>query len=136
MAYKSDSYSKFDYGRFICGLFSYLLLQQQDAVGLTTFDSKIRSYLPPRSTNRHLKSMLDELTETEPGNDTGLGLWAEDVSKPVLGTRTLVGGRSRPPVLWPDFWRADVLVRREPFGWACSLTKSQSSASLDAGGNR
>ena len=83
MAYKGDGHSKFDYGRFICGLFSYLLLQQQDAVGLATFDSAIRTYLPPRSTNRHLKSMLDELTDTEPGNDTGLGPVLHAVAKRI-----------------------------------------------------
>jgi uncharacterized protein (DUF58 family) len=73
MGYRSKRFSKFDYGRFICGLFGYLLLHQQDAVGLATFDSKVRTYLPPRSTSKHLKTMLDQLTATEPGEDTGLG---------------------------------------------------------------
>jgi uncharacterized protein (DUF58 family) len=59
------------------------LLQQQDAVGLATFDSAIRTYMPPRSTNRHLQSMLDELSATEPGNDTGLGPVLHAIAKRV-----------------------------------------------------
>ncbi len=73
MAYKSGTLSKFDFGRFICGVLGYVLLQQQDAVGLITLDSRIRNHLPPRSTRHHYKVMLDTLMAEVPGSDTGLG---------------------------------------------------------------
>jgi len=73
MGYKSGRYAKLDYGRFICGVFSYLLLQQSDSVGLVTFDRSIHRLLPPGSTRRHLKRLLDELGQARPGADTELG---------------------------------------------------------------
>ena len=37
------------------------MIKQQDAVGLTLFDDKIRDYVPPRSKNNHLKVLLSKL---------------------------------------------------------------------------
>jgi len=73
MAYKSGQFSKFDFGRFICGVLGYVLLQQQDSVGLVTLDSEVRNHLPPRSTRHHYKRILDALADETPGEDTNLG---------------------------------------------------------------
>ena len=73
MAYGPGTHTKLDYGRFIAGVMSYLLLQQQDSVGLVTCDNAITTYLPPRSTRQHFKRMMDTLAEAEPQNETSLG---------------------------------------------------------------
>ncbi len=73
MAYKSGHFSKFDFGRFVCGVLTYVLLLQKDAVGLLSFDNAIREFMPPRTTRRHLKRVLDSLGNTECGADTQLG---------------------------------------------------------------
>jgi len=73
MAYRSGNFAKLDYGRFICGVLSYVLLQQSDAVGLVTFDSDIRKLLSPGSTRRHLRRVLETLEQAVPGEDTELG---------------------------------------------------------------
>lgn len=67
MGYKTGEFSKYDCGRFIAGVLAYMLIGQQDATGLITFTSKIESYMPARTTSRHLKNMIDTLTETETG---------------------------------------------------------------------
>jgi len=72
MGYKSGDLSKYEVGRFIAGVLSYMLVGQKDATGLITFTSKITKYLPPRSTSKHLKNIIDTLQETETGADTGL----------------------------------------------------------------
>lgn len=72
MSYKSGEFSKYEYGRFIAGVLAYMLIGQQDSTGLVTFSNKIESYLPARTTARHLKNMIDTLTETETGEDTQL----------------------------------------------------------------
>ena len=41
--------SKFDYARYLTAGLTYMLTGQQDAVGLVTFDSKMREYLPAKS---------------------------------------------------------------------------------------
>ncbi len=73
MAYKSGEYSKLDYGKFICAVFSYLLLQQGDSVGLVTCDAKVNRYLPARCSLSHLRNMTDALGTVQAGQDTGLG---------------------------------------------------------------
>ncbi len=73
MAYGTGKHSKYDAGRFIAGVLSYMLIGQQDSTGLITFTSQIEKYMPPRTTSRHLKNILDTLAETPIGADTKLG---------------------------------------------------------------
>ncbi len=49
MAYKSDraAMSKLEYAQSAAAALSYLILNQQDSVGLVTFDEEIRSPGPP-----------------------------------------------------------------------------------------
>ncbi len=46
--------SKFEYARYLAAALTYLLINQQDAVGLVTYDTELRKYIPPRSSARHL----------------------------------------------------------------------------------
>ena len=62
--------SKFDYAATIAASLAYLLQQQQDAVGLVTFDTEVRRTLPPSSHPSHLKLLLHELSQTEPDRRT------------------------------------------------------------------
>src|SRR5688572_30356915 len=60
-----DAWSKFDYAATGAASLAYLLQQQQDAVGLVTFNTKVVRNLPASSHPNHLKLMLHELQETE-----------------------------------------------------------------------
>ena len=62
--------SKFEYAATVAASLAYLLQQQQDAVGLVTFDTDVRRSLPPSSHPSHLKLLLHELAETEPDRRT------------------------------------------------------------------
>ena len=62
--------SKFDYAATVAASLAYLLQQQQDAVGLVTFDTEVRRTLPPSSHPSHLKLLLHELSQTEPDHLT------------------------------------------------------------------
>ncbi|MBN4073956.1 DUF58 domain-containing protein [bacterium AH-315-E10] len=73
MSYTTATYSKLDFGKFICGVLTYLLMLQKDSVGLITFDDDIRNRLPTGSTRQHLKRVLDTLTDCEAGRDTNMG---------------------------------------------------------------
>jgi uncharacterized protein (DUF58 family) len=63
---------KFDYARKLAASISYLLMSQQDAVGLITFDAKLREYIPNRTKITHLHHLLDAMIKTEPGQETAL----------------------------------------------------------------
>ena len=64
--------SKFEYARFLAAALARVLLNQQDAVGLVTFDSAVRRYLPSRSRTSHLSVLLEEIFKTGPGTETAL----------------------------------------------------------------
>ena len=62
--------SKFDYAATCAASLAYLLQQQQDAVGLVTFTTKVDKNLPASSHPNHLKLMLHEMEQTQPDNGT------------------------------------------------------------------
>jgi uncharacterized protein (DUF58 family) len=82
MAYKGGHPSKFQYAQYIAASLAYLMLHQRDAVGLATHDTKLRQLIPPRSTSKHLLTLLRTLEETGPGGETALApLWHQLAQK-------------------------------------------------------
>ncbi len=67
MKYRSGNrLTKFDYGGMLCGALSYMMLRQRDAVGLVTYDTGIRQYIPPRSKQGHIHVLLNEISNQLP----------------------------------------------------------------------
>jgi len=62
--------SKLEYAVWLAAALSYLMLKQQDAVGLLTFDEQVRRFIPPRSALYHLNVILGELARVEPSTGT------------------------------------------------------------------
>ncbi len=82
MAYRgTKGVLKFDYGRKLAAAMAYLLMSQQDAVGLITFDSKIRDIIPNRTRITHLHHVLETLVKTEPGKDTSIAPVLESLAQ-------------------------------------------------------
>ena len=75
--------SKFEYARQIAAALAYLFINQQDAVGLVTFDSAVRSYIPARSRPTHLSVLLEEAWNTEPGDETNLAVTFHDIAERI-----------------------------------------------------
>ncbi len=82
MAYRSDKkyLTKLDYGTYLAAALSYLMIRQQDAVGLLTFDDEVRRFIPARSAGTHLRVLLGELSrlaratqKTPEGRGTRIG---------------------------------------------------------------
>jgi len=67
---EATGWSKFDYAATAAAALTYLLQQQQDAVGLTLFSNQIDKRLKPSASPAHLKLMLHELQQTEPAQAT------------------------------------------------------------------
>lgn len=70
MKYGSKDLTKFEYAKTICACLSYLMIKQQDAVGLTTFDKKIDISIPPKSKVSHLNYLLQTLDNTKINGET------------------------------------------------------------------
>jgi len=72
MKFGSGAMTKYEYACTVAAALSYLLLKQQDAVGLTTFDDAIRAEVPPRSKRNHLNAILACLGNEDPAKKTGM----------------------------------------------------------------
>src|SRR3990172_53960 len=64
--------TKFDYGICLAAALCYLMIHQQDPVGLITFDEKIRQSLPPRSKRTQLGNVLSLLANLRPAGQTDI----------------------------------------------------------------
>jgi uncharacterized protein (DUF58 family) len=53
--------SKFEYAATVAASLAFLLIHQQDAVGLMLFDDQVRVNLPPLSNRSHLKSITSQI---------------------------------------------------------------------------
>ncbi len=62
--------TKFEYSISLAAALCYLMIHQQDPVGLLTFDEKIRNSLPPKSKRSHLGDVLSLLAKLEPQGKT------------------------------------------------------------------
>jgi uncharacterized protein (DUF58 family) len=62
--------TKFEYGICLAAALGYLMIHQQDPVGLVTFDTAVRASLPPRSKRTQLGSMLAVLANLKPTGKT------------------------------------------------------------------
>ena len=75
--------SKFEYGQLLAAALTYLMINQQDAVGLVTFDTTMRRYIPARCRASHLRVILEELDRTTPGAETDLAPIFHDIAERV-----------------------------------------------------
>lgn len=67
-----QSLTKLDYCICLAAALSYLMIQQQDPVGLVTFDTKLGASVPPRSRRSQLPTILSHLTRLKVAGQTDL----------------------------------------------------------------
>jgi len=83
MAMDGHRLSKFRYGQHLAAALTYLLIRQQDAVGLVTFDTAVRAYLPARSRASQVTRVLEELHRTNPGGETAAANVLHEVAERI-----------------------------------------------------
>ena len=83
MGWVSDEESyptKLEYARLLAASLSLLLIQQGDATGLIAFDRVMRAHVVPRTTRRHWRRLLTEITHLEPDGETDAGTAIKDLA--------------------------------------------------------
>jgi len=70
MKYASNKLSKFEYSKSLAASLAYLMIKQQDAVGLSTFDNKINLTIPPKTKPSHFNLIAQTLHNAKTGNTT------------------------------------------------------------------
>jgi uncharacterized protein (DUF58 family) len=83
MAYGSGGISKLEYSRYLAAALIYLMLKQQDSVGLLVFDEKVREFLAPRSSPAQLHTLLAELDGATPSSETDIGVVLHELARRV-----------------------------------------------------
>jgi uncharacterized protein (DUF58 family) len=75
MQYQSSkaAVSKLEYAKMAAAALAQLVVHQQDAVGLATFDSELRRFIRPSSQASHLRNLIGILEETHPAGETAIG---------------------------------------------------------------
>ena len=70
MSFSSGSVSKINYANSLLASLAYLMINQQDAVGLIQFSDKINTFIPPKGKRSHLKTIIGKLSDSSEGSDT------------------------------------------------------------------
>ena len=83
MRYQSSAapMSKLQYAQCAAAALAYLVLKQQDSVGLVTFDREIRAFVRPSSNPSHLKQLLQVMQETAAERKTATGPIFHDLAE-------------------------------------------------------
>ena len=80
MDYSSNGISKFAYGSILTASLAYLILKQQDAVGLVTFSDRIESFIPAKAKRGYLIELLNALEGQTPSGETALGKILQEIA--------------------------------------------------------
>ena len=71
MDYKSEGViTKLEYASILAASLSYIMIQQQDAVGLSLYSDRIENYIPPKATKINLQTLLKSIDNISASNKT------------------------------------------------------------------
>jgi uncharacterized protein (DUF58 family) len=73
MDYGGKETTKLELASHIAASMAYLILRQQDSVGMVCFDKEVKSFIPTSSSMGHLRPILGTLAQSEGKNKTDLG---------------------------------------------------------------
>jgi uncharacterized protein (DUF58 family) len=81
--------TKFEYAICLAAALGYLMIHQQDPVGLVTFDTRIQTSLPPRSKRTQLGTILSVLSNLKPAGETAVASSLHQLAS-MIRTKSLV----------------------------------------------
>lgn len=81
--------TKFEYAICLAAALGYLMIHQQDPVGLVTFDTRIQACLQPRSKRTQLGTMLAVLASLKPAGKTDVAGCLHQLAA-MIRTRSLI----------------------------------------------
>ncbi len=70
MGFGTTGLSKYRWASLLAASLMYLMIRQQDAVGLVLFDEELRVKIPPRSVRSYLNVLLTALENSRPSHGT------------------------------------------------------------------
>jgi uncharacterized protein (DUF58 family) len=79
----SGRVSKLDYATILAAALAYVMIDQQDSVGLAIYSDKIHTYLPPKSNRVYLKTLLSALNQIQPAGTTTTSKCLDSVAEKI-----------------------------------------------------
>lgn len=85
MRYQSEQtpISKLEYGQYVCAALSYLILRQQDAVGLATYDNVVRNFIRAGGHPSHLKQLCRVMDLAGAKGESSMGPIFHDLAERI-----------------------------------------------------
>ncbi|HUS57266.1 MAG TPA: DUF58 domain-containing protein [Planctomycetota bacterium] len=83
MGYTSSGMTKLEYGGCIAASLTYLMLQQQDSVGLALFDSEVREFIRDSGHPSHLKLLTHRIEQAVPSGTTKVRGILDDLAERI-----------------------------------------------------
>jgi uncharacterized protein (DUF58 family) len=85
MRYRSEQVpvSKLEYGRYVSAALAYLILKQQDAVGLATYDNTVRNFVRAGSHPSHLKQLCHVMELAGAQGESSMGPIFHDLAERI-----------------------------------------------------
>lgn len=102
MHYGRGTLNKYNYACTVAACLGYLLLRQQDSVGLITFDDDVRQIVPARSQQLHIDALIQAMDTSRPRAKTDLEKILRRVTESVSSRGMII-------------FVSDLLADREPF---------------------
>lgn len=75
--------TKLEYATILAAALAYVMIDQQDSVGLAIYSDKIHSYLPPKSNRVYLKTILSALDKIKPEGATATSRCLDSVADKI-----------------------------------------------------
>ncbi|MCX8011249.1 MAG: DUF58 domain-containing protein [Ignavibacteria bacterium] len=83
MSYSSKGLTKYQYAVYLASALSYLMIAQNDAVGLILFSDKIEEFLTPRVSKSYLLQIFKTLSHHSPKNTTNTSKCLNEVAEKI-----------------------------------------------------
>jgi len=84
MAYASEgNVTKLEYASMLVAALSYMMVKQQDAVGLSLYAEKITKYLPPKATRSYLQEILKSIASAEASDKTNTSASLNEIAEKI-----------------------------------------------------
>ena len=90
MHYGRGALNKYEYACTVAACLGYLLLRQQDSVGLMTFDDRVRQVVPARSQQTHIDAIVQGLHVSKPREKTDIEAILRRVAETVSSRGLIV----------------------------------------------
>ena len=84
-----ETITKFDYGICLAAALGYLMIYQQDPVGLVAFDTKLKTVIPPKSKRTQLGTILSVLSNLKVAEQT-----KTDIAGSLFQLASMIKGKS------------------------------------------